>query len=278
MSESRRLRIENGRAVFTFVRMKTWLRLFCFAVATFVLSGCSVITRPPSAAAFMDSYREDYEVNTFTFSVYKGDLVSDYQRVDYLPSPYDVISEGEWVADFSFLHYFNASHFTMGLGLQSITPILQPGYVSRYFGVMGWTNMLPLPERIDEGNGKTAVGWTGGISLIEQWPLTDNFRIGLTEHVSRNGRESYWKESDCGGGFGPTGACMGDAKSIVYMEIGAGGYISLGRFSFEFRYGRDLSENRNRFTFSLDVSLYSGRGFAAYVNDEIENFKRKKIF
>ena len=38
----------------------------------------------------------------------------------------------------------------------------------------------------------------GGVSAIQQLVFNDVFKIGLTEHVSRNGRESVWNESDCG--------------------------------------------------------------------------------
>ncbi len=239
-------------------------------VCVLLLAGCSVITRPPSAAAFMDSYREDFATTALALSMYTGDLVNETKRdLDYLPSGYDEIESDEWPVDLSAIHYFNKSHFTLGIGLLSLTPIWQPGFVSKNFGVMAWSNLLPLSDRVDEGGGKTAVvGWTGGISTIEQFYAGEKLRFGLTEHISKNGRESYWKEEDCGGGFGPTGSCMGSPKSIRYTEVGAGGYVSYGNFSLEFRYGRDISEDRNRFSVSLDWMIHSKKESLSFTEDK----------
>lgn len=33
--------------------------------------------------------------------------------------------------------------------------------------------------------------FSGGAELIEQIPLTENWKLGLTQHFSRNGREAY---------------------------------------------------------------------------------------
>ena len=43
---------------------------------------------------------------------------------------------------------------------------------------------------IDAGRGEIELGWMGGVSAIQQLVFNDVFKIGLTEHVSRNGRES----------------------------------------------------------------------------------------
>ena len=42
--------------------------------AVALLSGCSSITRPPPAAAYMDSYGRNDAVRSFGFSYYAGDL------------------------------------------------------------------------------------------------------------------------------------------------------------------------------------------------------------
>ena len=48
-----------------------------------MLAGCSVITRPPSAAAFMNSYRDE-SVTDVNFAMYGGDLVlNESKRTDY---------------------------------------------------------------------------------------------------------------------------------------------------------------------------------------------------
>ena len=234
-------------------------RLACLLVlfVAMVMAGCSVITRPPSAAAFMNSYRDE-SVTDVNFAMYGGDLVlNEPKRTDYLPKKYDKVESSEWFADLSLIHYINKFHFTVGLGFQSLTPIWQPGFVSRNFGVMAWSNLLPLSNRIDDGSGKTdGVGLTGGISAIEQLVVGDKIRIGITEHISKNGRESYWNEDECYGAFGPR-RCIGEAKSVLYTEIGVGVYFTYRMISLEFRYGRDVTEKRNRFTFSFDYMFFS---------------------
>lgn len=226
------------------------------ALFSIFLCGCSVVTRPPSAAAFMSSYNSEKTIDAISVGIYSGDLVRDYKKVDYLPKPNDEISSHEWPADVSYTHFFNKSHFSMGLGIQTMTLFIQPGFVSRNFGLMGWSN-FPLGN-IDAGRGEIELGWMGGVSAIQQLVFNDVFKIGLTEHVSRNGRESVWNESDCiTEGFGPTGACMGDRMPITYLEIGVGAYIAIGHFSFEFRYGRDLSEKKDRFTIAVDLMFFS---------------------
>ena len=84
----------------------------------------------------------------------------------------------------------------------------------------------------------------------------DKIRIGITEHISKNGRESYWNEDECYGAFGPR-RCIGEAKSVLYTEIGVGVYFTYRMISLEIRYGRDITEKRNRFTFSFDYMFFS---------------------
>lgn len=234
------------------------------ALLVFILSGCSIVTRPPSAAAFMNSYNKEFSGHAFNFAYYFGELVYrkiyDKKHDKNLSGGYDIVDSYEWNVDFSYTYFLRKSHFTVGLGIQTFTPFLQPGFVSEYFGVMGWSCMLPFGSFEDKGNWKTdGFSFTGGISAIQQLPLDENLRIGVAEHLSRNGRESRWKDSECGGGMGPTGACLGETKSILYMEVGVGAYISYKSFALEYRYGRDISENRNRFTLSLDWMFFKAK-------------------
>ena len=70
-----------------------------------MLAGCSVITRPPSTAAFMNSYRDE-SVTDVNFAMYGGDLVlNESKRTDYLPKKYDKVESSEWFADLSLIHY-----------------------------------------------------------------------------------------------------------------------------------------------------------------------------
>ncbi|MBR6449092.1 MAG: hypothetical protein IKS96_03945 [Fibrobacter sp.] len=232
-------------------------RLLALALFLFALCGCSIITRPPSAATFMNSYNKEFSGHAINFAFYSGDLVCeklyDKKHDKNLSGGYDIIDSYEWPVDFTYTYFLRKSHFTVGLGIQIFTPFLQPGFVSEYFGVMGWSGMLPFGSYEDKGNWKTdGFSFTGGISTIQQLPLDENLRIGVAEHLSRNGRESRWKDSECGGSMGPTGECLGETKSILYTEVGVGAYLSYKSIAIEFRYGRDISEKRDRYTLSLD--------------------------
>lgn len=234
--------------------MKVYGCIVMFVVSS-ILCGCSGVMRPPSAAAFMSSYNENKSVSALTASLYRGDLVSESEKV----SDDIEIESKEWFWDISYEYFINVLDFSLGLGIQTFTPMIQPGFVSKHFGFMGWSN-IPM-NRIDLGNGKTAIGWMGGFSAIQQLVFNSGVRIGLTEHISKNGFESRKKDRFCGEGFGPTGACNGTPSPKVYTEMGAGAYITYGYVSFEFRYGRDISEDRNRFTFSLDFMFFMKKVF-----------------
>ena len=200
----------------------------------FVLNGCCVVTRPPSAAAFMNSNAKDLSGDVIGLAYYSGDLVHEVIHDKNLSGNNDERDSYEWPADFTYTHFFNYKNFSASLSLQTVVPFLQLGFVSKYVGVLGWMAGL------------------GGIMAIEQLPLNENWKIGIAEHFSRNGFESRLKESDCGGGFGPTGACIGSPDPIYYTEVGVGAYLSYKSFAIEFRYGRDISESRNRFIFYLN--------------------------
>ena len=205
----------------------------------FVLNGCCIVTRPPSAAAFMNSNAKDLSGDVIGFAYYSGDLVDEIIHDENLPGRNDERKSNEWPADFIYTHFFNYKNVSVGLGLQTVVPFLQLGFVSRHVGVLGW------------------IGGLGGIMAIEQLPLNENWKIGIAEHFSRNGFESRLKESDCGGGFGPTGACIGSPDPIYYTEVGVGAYLSYKGFSFEFRYGREIGEPRNRFYFMTHYAFFN---------------------
>ncbi|MBR3070660.1 hypothetical protein [Fibrobacter sp.] len=182
----------------------------------------------------MNSNEKNLSGDVIGFAYYSGDLVQEVIHDKNLPGYNDERDSDEWPADFTYTHFFNYKNFSASLGLQTIVPFFQLGFVSKYIGVMGW------------------VGGLAGIAVMEQLPLDQDWKIGLVEHIAQNGRESRLKESDCGGGFGPTGACLGDPDPIFYTEVGIGAYLSYKSFAIEFRYGRDISENRNRFTFYMN--------------------------
>ena len=131
-------------------------------------------------------------------------------------------------------------YFKYGFGFDLLSPYIQMGFVSDYFGVMGWSNLcLWQFEKVEH----EYFQWAGGISLIEQWPISDDVRIGLTQHLSRNGRESIAH------GIYDMGFSIPTPTPIFYDEIGGGAYVSFRvgnrkNVGIEFRFGRDLTYYR----------------------------------
>ena len=225
-------------------------------VCALLLAGCSVaIIHPPSAASFMEKSEDDFVMGA-SASFFFGDLVDDEMGVDYVADGIKEVerSDGwydewyykskEWPIGGMFSLQRNKGYFKYGFGFDFVTPYVQAGLVTDYFGVMGWSNLwLWQLEKVEH----KYFQWGGGISLIEQLPIGDNFRIGLTQHLSRNGREAYMAQQ------GAVVIGMGRSAPIFYDEIGCGMYISfipyyVTRVSLEFRYGRDLTYKRRDYS------------------------------
>lgn len=76
------------------------------ALLVFILSGCSIVTRPPSAAAFMNSNQSNLTGDVIDVAYYYGDLVSETIYDKNLPGRNDERLSDEWFANFSFTHFF----------------------------------------------------------------------------------------------------------------------------------------------------------------------------
>lgn len=230
-----------------------------FVIIALFLTSCSSIMRPPPAAAFMDSYRKDNAVNSVGFTYYAGNLDNSYHE----HTSYSHKSHAEWWGDFTFEHVLNSKYFSFGFGMQSLTPFLQGGFVSPYVGLTGWSNIFAIgsnPLRNSENESHLS-HFSGGGMLIEQIPINENWKFGLTEHFSRNGRELYYVDEEACEGFS-IGCDFPRPRPKFYREVGGGFFISrtlseAGKASIEFRYGRDLDEKRNRFAITLDFSFSS---------------------
>ena len=211
------------------------LVLGVFLMVALVLVGCS--SHPPSAAQFMI-----VELNEKKFGVgviaggsarvgdiYKGDSRID---VDYT----DDESRGN--LDLSLLFRFDNSVFGFAFENASLKAIW--GGRSRYVGVQGWFGMGMGVKSGDE-NG---MPFSGGLMLIEEYPILGNLKVGISEHISRN---AYLVDENCGG--------LGIPSTYGYGEFGIGTYLTFEGFSIEFRYGREIGEPRNRVYFMLNYAF-----------------------
>lgn len=221
-----------------------------------LLSGCSSIMRPPPAAAYMDSYNRDDAVRSFSFTYYAGNLDNDW--IDNHEDQEYHITHSEWWGDGTFANYISGGYFAFGWGLQSLTTFLQGGFVSPYFGLTTWTNFFPINKFGPESSSNFMFHYSGGGMAIQQIPLNDNWKFGITEHVARNGREEYFVDDVACEMF-----CLDfpRPRPKFYTEMGGGIYVSRKfentKMSLEFRYGRDIDENRNRFAATFSVWGFS---------------------
>ena len=237
-----------------------------FLVVTLVLSGCSLsIIHPPSAAAFMEKGDGDLQKNV-SASLVKGslgDIMVPYRKQKKEPLPNDedyYYGNAEWFFQTNFDVQEQYGNFKIGFGFDWITPFVELGFISDYFGVMGWSNICLWQLEKKE---HAYFQWGGGITIIEQLPFASRkLRVGLTQHLSRNGREAYRYEYDKWK--------LGDPAPIFYDEIGGGAYVAgiVGKrlgMGLEFRYGRDLTykfvdgekeKPVNRFTLTFNLQWW----------------------
>lgn len=242
------------------------------------LTSCSAITRPPAAAAYMDSYKNDKALMSFAASYYAGDLVRQNAE------DYGAGATSEWWGDIHMTRYISGGYFTFGWGLQFYTPYLQSGFVSPYFGLTGWANLwsltvLPVSRFNEHGAGSEQSfldHYSGGGMIIEQVPLNDTWKLGFMQHISRNGREKTTYNK-----FFNSDLHIPSPHPVFYTEVGGGFYVSKqlkedSKISFEFRYGRDLDEKRNRFAFTVDF-WFSVSPIPYGGNDFLRKYAQKNI-
>lgn len=203
-------------------------RILLLAVAMLLLAGCS--SHPPSAAAFM-SMKENGASIVVGATARVGDNHEEGRVGDYHHG------EGYWNFDFSMLGRFVDLLIT-GIAFENYTPRGIFGAHSRYVGFQGWGGVSI--HAVDYENNPVF----GGMMLMEEYPVNEYLRVGLSEYVSRNAY-SMKDLSD----FLPA-ACSG-----FYGEIGAGVYMTFRNLSLEFRYGRELENPNNRFYFTLNYQF-----------------------
>ena len=145
------------------------------------------------------------------------------------------------------------------MGAQSVTPFVQLGFVSPYFGLSVWSSIYsPLNFGINfSDNFWKDVSF--GAMFIQQIPIGAKANIGLTEHFSRNGVERYLSESH----EGFMTFSFPEPHPLFYYEVGGGAFASYRlegvTIALEFRYGRDLDNKKNRFAITLSAVGMKGK-------------------
>ena len=201
-------------------------------VCALLFVGCS--NHPPSAAQFMNAR------NGINFVVggaaRAGNL--DNRKIPRRDDESVSYEEGYWNTDLALSSA--GSYVLFAMDFEDFTYRTIMGGRSRYFGVQGWYGLV-FDER---GSGN--LRHVGGVMLVEQYPVLENFKVGISEHVSRN---SYRVIDD-------PGCCsINTLYPEIYPEFGAGAYVVYKGFSAEFRYGREIGASNNRFYFQLNYAF-----------------------
>ena len=208
------------------------LVLGMFLMIAFVLMGCT--SHAPSASKFMN-----VKPHTFAMGFGGAFVAGDYydyvvQRDD---DGHDSYTEINFMLD--GVAYGREENFLFGVALEmSLFPSFTAGFVSDYLGVQTWVtpfvfDKTSLPNR------------PFGIMLIEQYPITPNFRVGISQFFSNNSY-AHVDSPDCC-------SLSVEYNAEFYKEIGAGAYMTYKNFSFEFRYGNELDSGNNRFYFDINL-------------------------
>ena len=227
-------------------------------VCALLLAGCS--SHPPSAAQFMNMNKKLFGFGSGG-TLRAGDLYGG--DCGYKYDDYNCV-EDTWDLDLTFLaQMYNV---VFGISLENITPSLHAGYISQYIGLQGWTWLaIGTMDRYE-------ISPYGGLMLIENFPITEKFSVGISEHISRNvykvdenlGLGSFW-------------------AADFFWEYGIGAYVSFWGFSLEFRYGREIGTSNNRFNFMLNYlfglrekSAEYKKAYKQYVALYVEMVEQKK--
>ena len=207
-----------------------------------LFAGCS--NHPPSAAQFMNVKK-----NGMSFvvggAVRTGNV--DNREVSYGPKnnaahdQYYSYEEGNWNLEIAW--FAATSYVVLGLGFEDYTYRMFFGPRFQYLGLQGWAGLSPSESRDD----KKISNVVGGVMLIEQIPISEKFKVGFSEHISRNSYKVI-NHTEC--------CSMNEIYAEQYNEFGVGTYLAYKGFSLEFRYGREIGEPRNRFYFMLNYGSF----------------------
>ena len=214
----------------------------CYSVVLCALAllfaGCS--SHPPSAAQFMNVKEAKGRFNNSFIAgafLLKGDVYRGTSHVD------EDYSDMEDFGNLDLSLLLRYSHFLVGGSFENASFRFIMGFRSKYIGLQGWGSIEATSVSLHRNK---AIPLLGGLMLIEEYPISDVFRVGLSEHFSRN---AYKVDSHEEG--------IGFYSSNHYNEFGVGTYLTFEGFSVEFRYGREIGEPRNRIYFMMHYAFFN---------------------
>ena len=216
--------------------VRKYYSVVLFALAL-LFAGCS--SHPPSAAQFMNVHEKRNKIGTSFIvggSVRAGDIYKEHVNGESIQ--WDDYGGAEFYGNLDLSFLFRYNHLIVGSSLENLSHRGVVGFVSRYIGLQGWGGLA-----LDSFFPNKSTSY-GGVMLIEEYPINDNLKVGLSEHISHNAYQvdQINEGIDC-------------SSSDYYNEFGFGTYLTYKNFSVEFRYGREMDEPRNRFYFMLNYAF-----------------------
>ena len=215
------------------------IHLFILFALALLFAGCS--SHPPSAAQFMNVHEKRNKIGTSFIvggSVRAGDIYKEHVNGESIQ--WDDYDGAEFYGNLDLSFLFRYNHLIVGLSLEDLSHRGVVGFVSRYIGLQGWGGLA-----LDSFFPNKSTSY-GGVMLIEEYPINDNLKVGLSEHISHNAYQvdQINEGIDC-------------SSSDYYNEFGFGTYLTYKNFSIEFRYGREFDEPRNRFYFMTHYAFFN---------------------
>ena len=204
-------------------------------MAVMFLVGCSR-QYAPSAAQMMNTMEGDNR--GIGMMLRAGDLYSS-DMVGYQEERSFEMDENNW--NIEWFTYSKYSYFVFGMNFDNMAPRLVGGLRTDYLGLFGWLGWLVTDE---DGDTHYPVGAT----LVEQLPINEKFKIGVSEYISNN---MFPIEET-------TEGHSNDSYVNMYSEVGAGLYaVYSNTVSLEFRVGKELDESNYRYYLLANIAWNS---------------------
>ena len=211
-----------------------WILNIVALLGTLLFVGCS--SHAPSASRFMAA-----KPNSVSYGFGGGGFWGDDNSHSEREFDGDVYKYSELRFLLDGVAFFRTDNFVFGLELGEHSLVRMTfGFSNDYMGVQGWISPFYLNEN-ESTNWKRPLG----LMLIEQLPFSSDFRVGVSQFFAYNSYSGFLQGNGSLGNF----SCY--AK--FYAELGAGAYVSYGKYSLEFRYGNEMGPDNHRFYIEFSV-------------------------
>ena len=215
--------------------MKNFGVRIAFLATLMLFAGCAR-QYAPSAAQIMNAKEgENFGIGLHmkTGDLYDSDMVGYYEGRTFSGD------ENNW--NIEWFTYSKYSYFVFGMNFDNMAPRLVGGLRTDYLGLFGWYGLPVTDENKDDH-------WPAGAMLVEQLPISEKFKVGVSEYISKN----MFPIDETTEGH------SNDSYVNMYSEVGAGLYaVYSNSVSLEFRVGKELDESNYRYYLLANIAWNS---------------------